>query len=126
MHNKTSCEAGVAFSSLSGHGVKGFFEACPCFGPERTGTCSKSEYPTAEELEAENIEMAKVLKNMMTARAAIVSSCGGPWNRGTKSASGVIDCPVCNSEESLRYSRAGYNGHIHASCSTEGCVSWME
>lgn len=126
MHDKTACEAGVEFASLPGHGVKGFFESCPCFGPERTGTCIKSEYPTAEEMAAEAKEMESDMRNMMIARVAIVSACGGPWKRGTQGSAGVLDCPVCNSEESLRYSRSGYNGHIHASCSTEGCVSWIE
>lgn len=37
---------------------------------------------------------------------------------------GKMKCPLCAGE--LRYSRAGYNGHIHAACSTEGCVRWME
>lgn len=38
---------------------------------------------------------------------------------------GVITCPICGTGK-LRYSRAGYNGHVHARCSTDGCVAWME
>ena len=38
---------------------------------------------------------------------------------------GEMDCPVCKAGR-LRYSRAGYNGHIHARCSTPSCVAWME
>jgi hypothetical protein len=38
---------------------------------------------------------------------------------------GVMDCPVCGTGK-LHYSRAGYNGHVHARCETDGCVSWME
>jgi hypothetical protein len=38
---------------------------------------------------------------------------------------GVMDCPVCGAGK-LRYSRRGYNGHVHGRCSTEGCVAWME
>lgn len=41
------------------------------------------------------------------------------------SGSGEMACPVCKTGR-LRYSRSGYNGHVHASCSTEGCVRWME
>lgn len=126
MHKKDSCEAGVRFDSLPGHGAKGFFDSCPCFGPERLGTCSKSEYPTAEEKAAEDAEMELHFQKTMTARAAIVDDCGGPWKRGDKSVSGLIDCPVCKQPNSLSYSRAGYNGHIHAGCKTEGCVRWME
>lgn len=39
--------------------------------------------------------------------------------------SGTIPCPVCNSG-SLMYSRATYNGHVHARCTTKDCVAWME
>ena len=38
---------------------------------------------------------------------------------------GAMACPVCNAG-TLRYSRASCNGHVHAQCSTEGCVAWME
>lgn len=41
------------------------------------------------------------------------------------SGSGKMLCPICNKGE-LYYSRASYNGHVHARCSTENCVSWME
>lgn len=41
------------------------------------------------------------------------------------SGSGETDCPVCKTGR-LRYSRAGYNGHVHAGCSTSGCVAWVE
>ena len=37
---------------------------------------------------------------------------------------GEITCPTCNGR--LRYSVAGYNGHMHAACETKGCASWME
>lgn len=126
MHDKTSCEAGVEFSSLPGHGVKGFFESCPCFGPERTGTCGKSEYPTDAEMEAEEAEIQSDMRNMMVARVAIVAACGGPWNRGMAGSAGMLDCPVCEQSHTLWFSRSGYNGHIHARCSTSGCVAWME
>lgn len=38
---------------------------------------------------------------------------------------GEMACLVCKTGR-LRYSRANYNGHVHAACSTEGCVRWME
>lgn len=38
---------------------------------------------------------------------------------------GRMPCPAgCGGE--LRYSVASVNGHMHAACSTKGCVSWME
>lgn len=47
----------------------------------------------------------------------------GPTNY--LSGGGAIPCPVCKTG-TLRYSRAAYNGHVHAGCSTQGCVQWME
>ena len=41
------------------------------------------------------------------------------------SVSGVINCPVCNVENSLNFAISS-NGHIHARCDTKGCVIWME
>jgi hypothetical protein len=41
------------------------------------------------------------------------------------SGAGEMPCPVCGNGK-LRYSRAGYNGHVHARCSNDGCVAWME
>ena len=126
MHKSDSCEAGVLFASLPGHGVGGFFESCPCFGVQRTGTCEKAEYPTVEEMAAEDAEIKVRIQHVVSARSAIVADCGGPWKRGERSVSGVIDCPVCKQPSSLSYSRSGYNGHIHAGCSTNDCVRWME
>lgn len=36
----------------------------------------------------------------------------------------VIECPQCKGR--LHLSQAAYNGHVHAKCETDGCVSWME
>jgi hypothetical protein len=38
---------------------------------------------------------------------------------------GEMKCPVCK-VGTLRYSRAAYNGHVHAACSNCECVRWME
>lgn len=79
-----------------------------------------------EQLEENRKALEKRFEATGKARAAIVESLGGPWKRGMPGASGAIDCPVCSGPNSLRFSRAGYNGHIHAACTTEDCVSWME
>jgi hypothetical protein len=88
--------------------------------------CESKVYPTAEEMAEDDRQMAERFANIGQAREAIVADCGGPWKRGDGGASGQIDCPVCEGAETLQYSRAGYNGHIHARCATEDCVSWME
>lgn len=124
MSGKETCEAGVEFKSLPNFGTKDFHPTCPCFGP--TGGCDKAEYPTDEELAEQEAEDEKRFQSIGKARAAIVESLGGPWKREMQGTSGVIDCPACGSRQSLRFSRSGYNGHIHAACSTEDCVRWME
>lgn len=126
MHGKDECDAGVRFDSLTNYGVRGFYDSCPCFGPAATGQCGKAEYPTAAELAAIDRWREERFAAIGTARQAIVAALGGPWKRGTPGSSGAIDCPVCSGHETLRFSRSGYNGHIHAACSTEKCVRWME
>lgn len=123
MSNHTTCEAGVEYENFKGVP----FDSRPCFfdGPSRAA-CDSAEYPTAEEIAAQDAEDERRFKMIGRARKAIVDHLGGPWKRGTPGGQGVIDCPVCGAEKSLRFSRAGYNGHIHAACRTEGCVSWME
>jgi hypothetical protein len=37
---------------------------------------------------------------------------------------GQIPCPTCGMR--LAFFVSGYNGHIHAACETQGCVSFME
>lgn len=38
---------------------------------------------------------------------------------------GKMACPVCKTG-TLHYDRSGYNGHVSAQCTTEGCVWWRE
>lgn len=119
-----TCEAGIRFDSLPNHGTKEFHASCPCFS--NTGTCPSAVYPTKEETDAFEEEMAVRFLSTAVARKAIVASLGGPWQRGVPAASGRIDCPVCKAEKSLGFSRDGVNGHIHAACKTDGCVRLSE
>ena len=38
--------------------------------------------------------------------------------------SGQMDCPLCG--QSLKFSVASSNKHLHARCSRDGCISAME
>ncbi len=122
MMDFADCKAGIAYDTLKGIP----FEKRPCFQRNgiAPGGCDKAQFPTADEIAAEDAEFAKLFERTDKARAAIVAHIG-PYKRGI-STGGAIDCPVCNGAKSLHFSRAGYNGHIHARCDTEGCVSWME
>lgn len=124
MSEHDTCEKGVAYDTF--HGLK--FDQRPCF--ERDGVapggCALAEFQTAEERAERQRWLDERFANIGKARQAITDHLGGPWKKGAPGAAGTIDCPACGTVESLRFSRAGYNGHIHAACKTEGCVRWME
>jgi hypothetical protein len=126
MSHVDGCSAGIRVQQLPGYGQPGFMDTCPCFGPGFVPVCDKAVYPTKEELAAREKELQRMFSNVTTAREAIVSKLGGPWKRGEPSSSGYIDCPICGAKDSLSFRRSGYNGHIHAHCKTDVCVSWME
>lgn len=127
MMDHDTCEAGVVYETLKGVP----FEQRPCFfkgdpPTVKSTICELAMYPTLEELLTRDAEHEKIFANTMLARQSIVEACGGPWKKGMGGQAGTIDCPVCKGEKTLAYSRAGYNGHIHAGCKTADCVSWME
>jgi hypothetical protein len=135
-----ACAAGVAYASVgkdhepiryqngSFGPVYTVTRSLPCIAERNLGgaTCEKCDLPSAEEFAAEEAEMNARIERMGKARAAIVAHLGGPWKKGVTGARGVIDCPACGKPGALHYSRAGVNGHVHATCATAGCCSWME
>jgi hypothetical protein len=121
-----TCKAGVAYATVKvsrGEG-KGF--ALPCLKDPEGLHCDKLSFKSHDEITAEIEEVNRRFENIGKARAAIVDHCGGPWKRGMGGTSGVIDCPACGGSKTLHFSRAGYNGHVHAGCETANCVRWME
>lgn len=118
-----TCEAGVPFSRWrpTTFGVR------PCFldehGRSKAGAlpCEHLRRPTDEEIAAHEDWVDRRSDLMRIVMLGIK-----PWrdtHRGTR-ASGVVECPACKGL--LRLSIAASNGHIHGSCETAGCVSWME
>lgn len=81
--------------------------------------------PSASEVEAESKRIeedySRVLKALSAARCDANAK---GFKRGSGGA-GSIKCPCCDTG-TLRYSVAGYNGHIWGACSTETCVRWMQ
>lgn len=86
----------------------------------------KCQFRTPEEIAAEAAESTRRIELMGKARAAIVAALGGAWHgkKNRSGGSGRVNCPNCAGM--LSYSRSANNGHIHAKCSTAGCVAWME
>lgn len=125
LHGHETCDAGVKYADVTDKSTTP--HSLPCIEEwNRSGvTCEKCVYPTAEQVAERRAELDRRMNNIGATRKAIVESCGGPWKKGTPGTSGFIACPVCVQGQ-VQFSRAGYNGHIHARCSTENCVAWME
>lgn len=110
-------------SEGSGATVYRSSHSMPCFrdgDPLGVCRCEKQAFPTAEEVEADRKETEELFGRSMKARIAIIKA-----TEGKRGVSGDIPCPVCNTGR-LNYSVASCNGHIHAACTTEDCVRWME
>lgn len=121
-----TCKAGVAYASVSSRPGTFHLRSIPCV-PEYTdglSKCDKFELFTPEEIAEQERQTELRIARIGKARQAIVAH-AGPHNK-VVGAQGKIDCPNCGGEGSLAYSRAGYNGHIHARCSTENCCAWKE
>lgn len=132
------CKAGVNYKELAGEPMQGYVLRLPCHSSEyRSGgeplprdeanvkACDKRQEPTAEEVAQDERQVAERFERFGKIREAIVAYLGGPWKKGMPGRAGSISCPCCNGG-CVNFSRAGYNGHIHAACSTPGCASWME
>jgi len=122
------CRAGVNMRQLVGGPDFGWAARLPCLQMDAAKcevTCPSRKFPTREEAEAELAEhdarMEKFLISMRAAKDHAKQLGLGRGNGGQ----GRLACPSgCGGE--LRYSVASVNGHMHAACSTKGCVSWME
>jgi hypothetical protein len=121
-----ACDAGVKYDDVIDRSSVPFSLPCITSRNSTGAKCDKCQMPTAEEVAADEAQAKRMIEDMGRARKAIVAHLGGPWKRGMAGGSGCIDCPVCKKPQALRFSRAGRNGHVHADCATEGCVSWME
>ena len=71
--------------------------------------------------EKSKAEIAKVL-------SAVVSAHEDAESKGIKKGKGGVSEMACQTGcgGTLRYSVASVNGHMHASCTTDDCVKWME
>jgi len=128
LFNKTSdgkCRAGVdPIYSFCGGNRLGWTQRVPCLhGNGSDLICPASDFPTKEEAlekaKAFEAEMDAFITNLQIVRPAIINA-----HKDTGAWSGKVDCPKCS--KALHWSMAQCNGHIHATCETEGCVSWTE
>ena len=113
------CKAGVSYFGVIDHARSYPEERFPCFR-EGPVTCDKLRFPTQEEAEEKGRIAEERSAQFSRALGAVIEHAGG--RKGIK---GALPCPCCEGGE-LSYSVAGNNGHIHARCSTQGCVQWMQ
>lgn len=84
--------------------------------------CELRQEPTDEQVEADRRE--RDAWHEQTLAAIKVASA---WRTKPKPAADrreVVGCPICKGR--LHLSQSAYNGHVHGTCETEGCVRWME
>lgn len=120
------CAAGVPYASVRPKNGGGL----PCFlvdprGRMAEGECPRVVFPTPEEAEREyEADEAVFARTTKAHRAAHEDAEAKRFGKGQGGADS-LPCPVCTTGR-IYYRVAGYNGHMHAKCETEGCVSWME
>lgn len=113
-----TCKLGVAYADVKRQRPNGGFNF-PCLADQQLDTCDKRVFETREEADAAEREFAAELEKVQQSRKAIIA-----WAVGRRGIQGEIPCPVDGG--TLHFTIASVNGHIHAACSNDGCVRWME
>ena len=128
IHRDEPCSAGIDIRALVGGPDLGWAVRLPCFlshSEKCEVVCDKRQFPTREEAEALVAEAeARVERTMKVMQSAHEDAKAKGFKRGNGGAS-EMPCPAeCGG--TLRYRVASLNGHMHAACTTESCVRWME
>lgn len=114
-----ACRVGVSYEAIRDDSETPY--RYPCFGDSGAcTTCPSASFLTPEEVADREAASKRSMERVCTVRAAIVAHTGGKRGVG-----GSIPCPCCEGG-TVHFSVSGYNGHIHAQCSTKGCAAWME
>ena len=126
IQNET-CKAGINYRTLVGGPDLGWARKIPCCGAfhdEPKAKCESQKLPNEAEatleLQEENILIDRHKRTIHAAHAHAKEQGYGIGKGGV----GALPCPICGGL--LRYSVASVNGHMHAACTTDGCVRWME
>lgn len=113
------CKAGVCYDDLPIDKEKGFYESAPCFFKNGTEAClcDKVEYPSQEELQKTEDAIQATMKRFLIVIPLIDDA-------AKFASSGEMACPCCDG--TLHWSKAKYNGHRRARCTTDGCINFIE
>lgn len=122
------CDAGVVYDEVKEAPSLGKPMRLPCFvegrfsGPDLP--CVSRSIPNEEEALAIATERCdKAYRNAEAVGKAKEDALAKGFKKGS-AGRGEVPCIICNGK--IRYTVAGLNGHMHAHCTTKGCVSWME
>lgn len=119
------CGAGIVYTAVTKAGDGIVFDRMPCFSQNGiAGLCTACQYPSEKEIKDSDRELGEHIQKMTAVRRAIVADIKAK-NAANRSFSSMIDCPLCDGKVSYSYA-GSYNRHIHARCSTAGCVNWIE
>lgn len=123
------CLAGVNYRALAGAPMEGCMTRVPClpFNDPKGGqmaVCGKHSTWTLAEAEQMVTDSEESMQRHLRVYRAAHDDAKAKGLKRWKGGQSDMVCHVCSGI--LRYSVAGYNGHMHAQCETEGCVSWME
>lgn len=131
---KEPCEAGVNVREITGGPDLGWFIRIPCKTevevraekPVERAKCPHFCLMTPEESAADEAEWEAIAAESERKMRASIPLIGRikATNKG-RSNSGADPCPACEGG-TLHWRIARYNGHVHARCSTPGCISFME
>lgn len=113
MYQKETCAAGVRYDDVRAPGQ------IPCLDCAVTSCPSQSLY-SEDELAEQERQALESFRRIGVTRDAIVKA-----TEGKQGVAGQIPCPICE-HGTVAYRVSGYNGHIHAACTTESCVRWIE
>ncbi|MCY1166938.1 hypothetical protein D9M73_68920 [compost metagenome] len=84
--------------------------------------CSRRIEPTDEQVAQDRAETDAYMN-----RVFLAIKVAGEWRVKPKPAATrreVVECPACKGK--LNLVQFASNGHVHGSCETTGCLSWME
>lgn len=109
------CAAGITYKDVVAPDLRGI-NAYPCFPDSvQPSLCHSRQMPTAEEIAAEDAELAAHCQQLFATRKTIIA---------TGLRFGSVPCQRCSNGR-VNFSIAP-NGHVRASCTTRDCLTWIE
>ena len=120
-----TCDAGVKYMKMNPEPIhEGWMGKLPCLKRnEADCQCKHRSFPTKEELEgADKLTADDWWANIQGSIEIIPIIRADADSKHTNS--GTVICPLCQCP--MHYTISGPRNHVHASCTTKGCLSFIE